>query len=294
MTKRISAQEKAWQAQYTTSIATLWNVGVLDGVSAKSLSYLGADGKRYAVPEFKDVKRLLTRHKKLVAQKSKQGFTRLLMTPFAMPVPRLIQVVSKTIKSQAKAGGLNDRKGNPIRIKTLKPFWIWRRFKSVLETPRLVYFPQSHHIDDSKGLDKRKAMRAKKVCAIPGWSIGLVREPDSFNKKTPQRPAFKKGLSPQEYFEAMRDKAYVGETGWTLEDFLTDFILRLVQDKAMVFDRSENNAAWLLGMYVPSTGFRLFKDMVPVAYWDRGKLYMSMHRSANHFQITIAPTMVRL
>jgi hypothetical protein len=88
---------------------------------------------------------------------------------------------------------------------------------------------------------------------------------------------------------------YHGETGWTPEDFLTHFVTQLETTDQVSHDRYDTNALWLLGSYMPDSGFGLGK-LVPVGYWARvrGKLDVSAHRSANRLRGWVARSMVRL
>jgi hypothetical protein len=101
--------------------------------------------------------------------------------------------------------------------------------------------------------------------------------------------------SPRDYMEIMQSPAYAGETGWTFEDFLTHFMIRLETTGQVSDDRYDGNALWLLGSYLPDLMPKAL--VVPVGYWSREvgrKMYMSAHRTANRLTGCVARTMVRL
>jgi hypothetical protein len=100
--------------------------------------------------------------------------------------------------------------------------------------------------------------------------------------------------TPRDYLRTLSTPTYQGETGWTPEDFLTHFITQLETTNQVSHDRSLSNALWLLGSYMPDSGGNRMKSLVPVGYWARRRLYLSVHRSANRLRVCVARSTVRL
>ena len=87
------------------------------------------------------------------------------------------------------------------------------------------------------------------------------------------------GSSPREYLETLRDPAYQGETGKTLEDILTKFLINLVTTNEVSNDVNDDNAIWCLGQY-----YKLpYAEVVPMGRWIRqlGRLRLDSHRTGN-------------
>lgn len=258
---------------------------------AGNTGVIGIDGKEYPVPTLEQLQELFTHNKEIVDRKIAQGFTQLQLTPFAAPISRLIDLGKRALLQQATAGVIlqtkqvPDQVDKPTRVNHDKPVWMWEKIRQVMDTPDLVYFPHAYTERDQQGLTKEDVVRSTSLCAVPGWSVGLVESvPIMPQPGHGQILAGRKQLEassiPEDYLQTLSTAAYQGETGWTPEDFLTHFITRLETTHQVSHDRYDGNALWLLGAYVPSLGAGLAK-LVLVGYWTRvpGRVEVGAHRS---------------
>ena len=87
------------------------------------------------------------------------------------------------------------------------------------------------------------------------------------------------GSSPREYLQTLQTEAYQGETGKTLEDFITKFLTRLETTNEISNDRYDNNSLWCLGQFVKIK----YAEVVPTGWWNRdfGRARLDMHRTGN-------------
>ena len=198
------------------------------------------------------------------------------------------------------AGADPDSIDMPLAVNRKDPVWMWERLKPLMDTPAVVYFPQGYTQENHGGLTKAEVLYYTRYCAFPGWSAGLV-EPFSRLPQPGQgvllhgRQQLETFRTPREYLQILQSPSYRGETGWTLEDFLTFFITRLVQTNQVSFDRQDSSGLWLLGAYLPD--LPKTPNLVLVGNWSRElgqKLYLSSHRTGNHFREWGARSMVRL
>jgi hypothetical protein len=242
----------------------------------------------------------------LVDLKMRQGFTRLLVTPMAMPISKLIELTAMAIRKHAAAGKLFQTKSDPadpdipVRVNKDEQIWVWSRVLKALDTPQLVYFPQKYIHPGHQGFTKKEMIRNSHFCASPGWSVALI-EPMAIMPQAGQTGSVG-GRNPLEPYSTPRDTlqiltaaSYQGETGWTPEDFLTDFIIRLEITDQVSHDRADGNALWLLGAYLPD--LMPTPHLVMEGFWSREaghKIYLSAHRSGNRFHGWVARTAVRL
>jgi hypothetical protein len=296
------------EKEYARAIAALKRTGILTPLPRSERSgVIGIDGREYPVPAQEQLQEVFAHNKALTDSKRQQGFTQLQLTPIAMPTSQLLDRVISAVLKHAAAGEIIQTKQNPadadtpVRVNTGKPLWIWDKVRQILDTPDLVYFPQTYTHRDHQGFTKEEAMQETRFCAVPGWSVALV-EPIPVMPQPGQgeiigrRRQLEAYSTPREYLQTLSTSAYQGETGWTPEDFLTHFVTQLETTSQVSHARYDSNALWLLGSYVPDLGHRGLTNLVLVGYWDRpkGKMYLSAHRSGNRFEGWVARSMVRL
>ncbi len=294
------------EREYARTIDALERAGVLITLTrAKSPGVIGVDGKGYPVPTLEQVRESFAHNRELIGRKMRQGFAQLQLTPMAMPVPRLVEIVHSAVLERAAIGKIVQVKQDPanadipVRVHTAKSPWVWEVVRQALDTPALVYFPSTHDRRDHHGLSKEEVMRDTSLCAVPGWSVGLIEPiavmPQQGQGKTRGgRRQLEAYSTPREYLRTLSAPAYEGETGWTPEDFLTHFVTWLEATGQVMHARYDGNALWLLGSYLPDVGRRGLTDIVPVGYWDHGRMYVSAHRAGNMLQGVVARSMVRL
>jgi hypothetical protein len=293
------------EKEYARITAALNQAGILSRLPrSKSPGVMGIDGNKYPVPSREQLQKLFARNTELVDRKIRQGFTRLQLTPIAMPSLQLVDRAESSVLKHAEAGEIIQTKQKPkdadvpARVAG-KPPWMWQTLRQVLDTHDLIYFPQTYTERDHQGLTKEEVLRESRFCAVSGWSVGLIEPmpvmPQQGQAKTKSgRKQLEGNSTPREYLQALSTPAYQGETGWTLEDFLTHFATQLETTNQVSHARYDSNALWLLGMYLPNSGRKGMTNLVPAGYWDRGRIYLSLHRSGNRFKICVARSMVRL
>jgi hypothetical protein len=295
------------EKEYARTITALNRSGILTLLPrSEGLGVIGIDGKEYPVPAQKQLQEVFTHNAELVDRKMRQGFTQLQLTPIAMPTLQLIDRVISAVLKHATAGNIIQTKHSPtdadipVRVNPGKPLWIWDMVLQVMDTPHLIYFPQAYTDRDHQGLTKEEVIQETSLCAVPGWSVGLV-EPipimpqQGKSKIIGGRRQLEACSAPNDYLRTLTTPTYQGETGWTPEDFLTNFATQLETTNQVSHDRYDANALWLLGSYIPYLGIGLGR-LVPVGYWARVRKGMdiSAHRSGNRLIGWVARSMVRL
>ena len=75
------------------------------------------------------------------------------------------------------------------------------------------------------------------------------------------------GYSPREYLQTLQTEVTQGETGKTLEDFMTKFITHLEATNEVSNDVHDNNALWCLGQYLKVTYAELVDRALVSRYW---------------------------
>jgi hypothetical protein len=253
------------------------------------MGVIGIDGKEYPIPTREEVVELFAQNRELVGRKVPQGFDRLAFTPMAIPTPLLIDRMQAAIVKHAAEGKMYQTRRSPsdpfisVRVNTEKQVWIWETLRQALDTDELVYFPQEYS-SNHRGQTGLEVINNRRICAVPGWSVGLV---ESFPIMSQQgqgetlggRKQLEIGSSPNEYLQILQTEAYQGETGQTLEDFMTKFLTHLEATNEVSNDVNDNNALWCLGQYLKIS----YAQLVPTGRWHRdvGRARLDMHRTNN-------------
>ena len=278
------------EREYARCVTALNRTGILTILpKSESIGVIGIDGKEYPIPAQEQVVELFDHNRELVGRKAPQGFDRLELTPMTMPTPLLIDRMNEAILRHAAEGRIFQTRRSPsdslipVRVNNEKQVWTWDTLSQALDTDELVFFPQecsSNH----RGQTKLEVVNNGCICAVPGWSVGLVESlpimPLQGRGKTiGGRRQLEIGSSPRDYLRTLQTQAYQGETGKTLEDFITRFLTHLETTNEVSNDVNDNNALWCLGQYLNVA----YADLVLTGRWfrDVGRVRLDMHRTGN-------------
>jgi len=276
--------------EYARCVTALNRTGILTLLpKSESIGVTGTDGKENPIPTHEQMVELFDHNRELLGRKVPQGFDRLELTPMAMPTSLLIDRMKAAILKHAAEGKIYQTRRSPsdplipVRVNTKKKVWIWDTLRQALDTDELVYFPQEYS-RKHQGQTKSEVVNNGRICAVPGWSVGLVERlpimPGQGQGKTSGgRRQLETGFSPREYLHTLQTEAYQGETGKTLEDFITKFITHLETTNEVSNDVQDNNALWCLGQYLKIS----YAELVPTGRWfrDIGRARLDMHRTGN-------------
>jgi len=291
------------ERKYARCVTALNRTGILTFLpKSESMGVIGIDGKEYPIPTQEQVVELFDHNRELIGRKVPQGFDRLELTPMAIPASLLIDRLRTAVLSHAKEGKIYQTRRSPsdpltpVRVNTEKTVWIWDTLRQALDTDELVYFPQEYS-SDHRGQTKLEVVNNGRICAVPGWSVGLVESlpimPQQGRGKTlGGRRQLESGSSPRDYLRTLQTQAYRGETGKTLEDFITRFLTRLETTSEVSNDVDDGNALWFLGQHVKVE----YGDLVPTGRWFRkvGRARLDMHRTGNRLGSWGGSSTVRL
>ncbi len=278
------------EGEYDRCVSALHRTGMLTRLpQSASLGVIGIDGKEYPIPTQEQVVELFAHNRALVGRKVPQGFDRLELTPLAMSTPLLIERMNAAILQHTAEGKIFQTRHSPsdpfipVRVNREKQVWIWETLREILDTDELVYFPQEYS-SNHQGQTKLEAVNNERICAVPGWSVGLVESlpimPQPGRGETVGgRKQLEIGLSPNEYLQTLQDQAYQGETGRTLEDFIINFMTHLETTNEVSHDVDDNNALWCLAQYLKVP----YAQLVPTGRWFRsvGRVRLDTHRTNN-------------
>lgn len=278
------------ESEYMRCFCGLKNTGVLALLpQTKTLGIIGIDGIEYPVPSQAQVVKLIEVNGELVRKKYPQGFNRLELTPMAMPLPTLFNRLRIAITKHASEKKIYQTKHSPteplmpVRVNSEKQVWVWEKLDQAIGNDELIYFPQEYSANH-RGKTKLEAILDGNICALPGWSVGLVEGSPIMpgqgkGNVIGGRQQLEVGNSPSEYLQALRTEFYQGETGKTIEDFIVKFLYHLNETNQVSNDRNDSNALWCLGQYLKIE----YAELVPTGWWHRnfGRVRLDLHRTGN-------------
>ena len=221
-------------------------------------------GDRWVPPTAEELERLLAERADVLEQKIEQGFTKLIVVPFAGSLDRLAEKYGEALKEAHSKGTLLDSSGQPLELDTNEPVWIWDPLKNADAKGELVYRPEEFG-DNHNGMTKEEIIG---VDGTPGWRLLLVEEGMSDIPKAGQgktiggRPQLECGKNSTEYLRILRDDpAYENEVGLTPEAYLALAMTELKENHRVLDDETYTA---LVDSYLPG------QREVPYADWDRG------------------------
>ncbi|TAK96504.1 hypothetical protein EPO05_01740 [Patescibacteria group bacterium] len=264
------------EEQYISQVQTLTRFGLLEILPSGEQVAKGIDDKLYNVPTLKQIVRELQSRPEL-RQKMKQGFTRLQITPFAIPLYKLTKALSKAILMHHKEGKLFATKFNqddpdealiPLELNEQAPLEYWLGYENSDVSGKLKYFPKN--LDPKKHGGKTKAKFLRGKASFPGFLVTLVEPgqniPDRDEGKTLNgRKQLEAMVSARGFLQTLlTDSQYRNERGITPEEWLVRFLVHLEETDQIIDDRaSHGKNCFNLAGFFPEHG------CVSEGYWSR-------------------------
>lgn len=274
------------EGQYTANQEMLARTKLLEVLASGELGIRAIDGKEYQMPTVEQVKERLEAYKEVVEQKAEQGFKKVLVVPFGLPLERLKEAYGHTIKEHKAAGTLKEADGSDLDLDQDTPVWVWDQYNqadlpTTDKAKQIVYNPKAFDKNNHQGHTKAEILAADPSQA---FQILLLEETPHIPRKGQAtevggRTQLETDQTPREYLETLGKAGtnYAHETGLTLEAWLTHASLHLERTNQVLDDYQAQvpdpkdptktipiaSATYLTGAYLPAAG------RVPDAGWDR-------------------------
>lgn len=261
------------RAQYEAQAAMWAHLGVTQRL-ANGEAGIDIDGVEYPMPSLRTIERLLREREPALNEKVNQGFTKLLLVPFAMKTNSLVYVYGEALKWQISHGGLKAPKENPDEpdvfygLNTRLPVVANR----VVASATTVYYPRQFNPANHRGQTKAEVLADLNAGGTPGWQVILVEQfPNipraNYGQVVGGRKQLEAGRTPEDYLAVLGRDVYIDEVGLTPEDWLSLAITNVTTNGAITEDiLGKGAAAQLLGAYYMETQP---SGSVPSAYWYR-------------------------
>jgi hypothetical protein len=242
--------------QYDYNVALLASLDLLTGHNG-ALGITGIDSHFHRLPSLARIEERL--QAPLLRQKVAQGFHWLLLVPFGLPLPRLLDAWRRDLLRNEHLllqpyGGL-DRED---------PVWVWeepymlREGRGPDEDGRLVYFPQRFGRRHG-GRTKRQLLAADPSQA---WHVLLIEPLEDIplagqGQTIAGRRQLETDQKPRQYLRSLP----AGERGWTPETYVAAFCAQL-ERAGRVLDA--HTTSTFIAAYLPASGG------VPDGWWGVG------------------------
>ena len=292
-------QELHLQEQYESQITLLDQSGLLETLSngGKGIKAMDKDGKptiEYPIPTSEEIieKLISPEQREIFKTKIEQGFVKLLIVPFGLPLINIAQAYQKALQSHFDRQKLFHTKKEPTdpnepitELHKDGPMYIWDKYNNADATGELVYEPKKLEKDNHQGKTKSEIVAQK-----GGFKVLLIEDMPNIPRKG---NAIEKGgrtqidtkgttiakyieqgkdtPSPIEYLNALQTESkianspYYQEEPLTPEDQLIYALTHLEETDEVVDDYKGNGSiSYQLGAYFLSSGD------VPDAFWARG------------------------
>lgn len=274
--------------QYLAQIKVLYQSGILENFpvtqerSLPEMGITGINGEQYILPAYEDILDKLKDPEKraIIEKKTEQGFTKLLLVPFAMPLSVLITRYKQFLLKTHQESGIKATDGSTLELNTQDPLYVWEDLTQCDNpgTPpdKQIEYQVTNY--DGKTKEQRGGKYKDELLEDPNnaWQILLLEDnPDLPAEGKGQTIENRKQLganqSPKDYLKLLQtQEQYQNESGLTPEAALTNWLTYLQQEHTAVDDyRGQGKINWLVGNFV--------SGCVPNFSWDRG--YRQPHLS---------------
>jgi len=279
-TKEIESNFESWlnfdvPRQYQEQIQILNRLGLLDFIKIENpiemdKGIVGIDNQEYAIPSIQDIQKQIQENREKFETKRKQGFSEIQITPFALPLKKLIEIAKKQLLKHAQEKKLFIPKINltdpdaPFDLDAENPFWKWDGYDNADTEGKIVYDPKTFDKTNHQGQTKKQILENQNQ-TFPGFRVTL-QEKNSIlprvgkGKTISGRKQLETNLTPQEYLQKLQtDPQCQNEQGLTPEEWIIKFILNLEKTN-QVLDMYDSNNSHLgsynynLGGYFPASG----------------------------------------
>lgn len=273
--------------QYKEQLQTLKETKLIEKLSNGEYGIIGQDNKEYIVPTLDEILERMNKNIEKYNTKIEQGFTKLLIVPFAKKLydpednTSLTEIHKKTILDKYNNNQLFSTNGDKLELDTNQPLWIWEEGYSQ-DDENIIYFPKQFDPENHGGKTKSQLLQEDQL----GFQILLLEEnidipAEKKGQPISNRDQLEANLSPEEYLEKIQIEAqYQHEQGLTAEAWLTLAITHLHKHNQAIDDyQGSGKICYNTATYFPSF------SCVSFGFWcrDYQQVYLSRSDVADRY-----------
>jgi hypothetical protein len=267
--------------QYLAQVKVLYRSGLLENLlptpdhPKPELGIIGINGQEYALPSYEDVvSRLQDPEKRaFFEKKAEQGFTKLLMVPFGLPLNTIIERYRAILLKTHKESGIKATDGSTLDLDEDDPLYVLDELKqsdnpNTPKNKQMEYYVKTYDGTTKEQRGGQYKSEILKDNPDNAWQILLVEDlPDlpapGQGQTIKGRKQIEANESPQDYLKALKtNPQYQGEQGLTSEANLILWLTHLQENQTAIDDwQGQGEANLLTGQYL--SGY------VPYFIWCR-------------------------
>ncbi|MBI2523674.1 hypothetical protein HYW11_00450, partial [Candidatus Peregrinibacteria bacterium] len=127
-------------AQYESQLKILRESSFIFPLQGGREGMRGINNTFYPVPTLAEIRSALAEPH--LREKVAQGFTRLLLVPFALSLDALRETYKNTLLTVDSSPGLKDASGNAVPLDRAKPLWTWEEYNDADHAGKILYGPE--------------------------------------------------------------------------------------------------------------------------------------------------------
>ena len=249
--------------QYQEQLAILKETKLIEKLPNGEYGIIGQDGKEYIIPTLDKILEGMNKNIEKYKTKIEQGFSKLLIVPFAKKLydpedsTSLTEIYKQTILDKHKNKQLFSTNGDKLDLNTNEPLWVWEEGYNQ-DDENIIYFPKQFDPENHGGKTKNQLLQEDQLgfqillleenIDIPAENEGKAisdRDPIEVNQKNP--------LTPTEYLEKIQTETkYQHEQGLTAEAQTTLAITHLHKHNQVIDDwQGSGKICYNIATYFP-------------------------------------------
>ena len=255
---------KSLKDQWDNNVKALKDTGVLEiFTESYTLGIRGIDGKEYPVPEPEEIQKCLEENKEMLEKKMEQGFTKLLIVPFGMPLDKLTLRFKQLIEKKFKEGKLISADGTKLELDTENPLYKYEEWTE----DKIFYDIEKYDKVNHGGHTKAEILATESNSA---WQVLLIEENEEIPAKGKgqtkgSRKQMEAELSAEDCLSLTKNnKNYANETGLSPEAEIFLMMQTLENENKVINDYDGK------GKFARCFSSMFASGYVPSACWVRG------------------------
>lgn len=269
--------------QYEINVSLLKRVGLLELLpEVGRYGIIDIDGKKHPLPTEGDIETAFQKEREKYSEWMRKGFTNFKITPFGVPIKKIISIVAHRLTNHHRDGLLFSGE-EKIPLNEAEPVRVWGQLLEGDINGTMKYLMSEFGNDH--GYTKQQILNFSRT-SFPGFRLFLQEDilhipRQGRGRIVGGRKQIEANQTASEYLHLFREE---GTKGLTPEDSLTAFIIHLEQTNKIMDDLETESGGFCVGAYCIETAQQIQgRDLacycgvpyhepnghIPDIYWNR-------------------------